>query len=94
MTQKINLSFMHVISGVLFLVMIFFQMTGMQAAFGLMAAAVIIFELGLLAMERAEDLQRQNHKGRAGPLPGGGSYGHSLYDFSVEDRKSAQENRT
>lgn len=46
MTQKINLSFMHVISGVLFLVMIFFQMTGMQAAFGLMAAAVIIFELG------------------------------------------------
>ena len=53
MTQKINLSFMHVISGVLFLVMIFFQMTGMQAAFGLMAAAVIIFELGLLAMEKS-----------------------------------------
>ena len=90
MTQKINLSFMHVISGVLFLVMIFFQMTGMQAAFGLMAAAVIIFELGLLAMEKSGRFT----EGRAGPLPGGGSYGHSLYDFSVEDRKSAQENRT
>lgn len=53
MTQKINLSFMHVISGVLFLVMIFFQMAGMQAAFGLMAAAVIVFELGLQAMEKS-----------------------------------------
>lgn len=53
MTQKINLSFMHVISGVLFLVMIFFQMAGMQAAFGLMAAAVIVFDLGLQAMEKS-----------------------------------------
>lgn len=53
MTQKINLSFMHVISGVLFLAMILFQITGMQAAFGLMAAAVIVFELGLQAMERS-----------------------------------------
>ncbi|MBS6518534.1 MAG: hypothetical protein KH353_10155 [Clostridium sp.] len=53
MIQKTNLSFMHLISGILFLVMIFFQMTGMQAAFGLMAAAVIVFELGLMAMEKS-----------------------------------------
>lgn len=69
MTQKINLSFMHVISGVLFLVMIFFQMTRYAGGFRTDGSRChYLLSLDFWLWKRAEDLQRAEPQRQSRPF--------------------------